>query len=357
MSSAARLLDANANRAREGLRVLEDLARFILDDAELTSELKHLRHALREALELLPIDRGVLLASRSTTTDVGTTIRTDAESRRGGPGDIASAAAGRLTEALRVLAEVSKSLGAADAAARFEQARYRAYTAEQRLVLALGRAGRQWRLCVLITAELCRRPWEQLAELALEAGADCLQLREKALDDAELLRRARRLRDITRAASASLIINDRPDIAILARADGVHLGQSDLSVHEVRALAGFALTVGVSTHTLAQARRAAADGADYCGVGPMFPSSTKSIADIAGPGFLREYLADSAAARVPHLAIGGITPGNIGELAAAGCRGVAVSSAVCAADDPRAACRAILARLPAPALSARDGRG
>ncbi|MCC6677491.1 MAG: thiamine phosphate synthase [Phycisphaerales bacterium] len=343
MTAHARILDANANRAREALRVLEDIARFALDDAGLSGELKELRHELQAVIESLPIDRGVLLASRATESDVGTSIHTAAEYRRDGLASVAGAAAGRVTEAFRCIAEFAKVLGAPDSAARVEQARYRAYSIEQRLLLAIGGARRQWRLCVLITESLCKAmPWDRVAEAALAGGADCLQLREKSLDGGELLRRARRLRAITRAAGASLIINDRPDIAMLSGADGVHVGQSDLSIRDVRALAGFTLRVGISTSGLDEARRAAADGADYCGVGPMFPTTTKDKPRLAGPAYLRDYLADPVSARVPHLAIGGVTPANAGELAVLGCRGLAVSSAVCGSADPRSACRELL---------------
>lgn len=347
MTAPARILDANANRAREALRVLEDIARFALDSAALSGELKSLRHELQAVLAALPIDRGVLLAARDAETDVGTAIHTQAEYRRDGLAAVAGAAAGRLTESLRSMAEMTKVIGAADAAARLEQLRYRAYTLEQRLLLALGGGTRQWRLCVLISESLCApRPWERVVEEALTGGADCIQLREKTLQDAELLRRARRLREITRAGGAALVVNDRADVAVIARADGVHLGQTDLDVHSVRAVTGFGLRIGVSTSRLAEAHRAAEAGADYCGVGPMFETSTKHKPEVAGPAYLREFLADPVSARMPHLAIGGITPGNIAELARAGCRGVAVSSAVCAAGDPAAVCRLLLEALP-----------
>lgn len=358
MTAEARILDANANRAREGLRVLEDIARFALDSAELSGELKSLRHELRAGLDALPIDRGVLLASRATETDVGTSIHTVGEYQRDGLPAIAGAAAGRLTESLRSMAEMAKALREPGVAARFEQARYRVYSVEQRLLLALGGPRRQWRLCVLITESLCRAmPWDRVAEAAIEGGADCVQLREKSLEGAELLRRARRLRAITRAGGASLVINDRPDIAVMSRADGVHVGQQDLAVKDIRGLAGFTISIGVSTSGMDEARRAAADGADSCGVGPMFPTSTKEKPRLAGPAYLREYLADPSTARIPHLAIGGINAANAGELALAGCLGVAVSSAVCEAQDPAAACREILGAMRARAGETARGAG
>ena len=156
----------------------------------------------------------------------------------------------------------------------------------------------------------------------------------------------RRGRGMCREHGAAGVINDRPDIAISAGADGVHVGQEDLPVGAVRKIAGMSLLVGVSTTSMAQAMRAAREGADVCGVGPMFATSTKHKPTIAGAAYLREYLAEPATAGVPHVAIGGITPENVGELGAAGCRGVAVSGAVCGAAEPGEVCREILRRLP-----------
>src|SRR5262249_3445094 len=137
-----------------------------------------------------------------------------------------------------------------------------------------------------------------------------------------------------RVRGVRVIVNDRVDLALLSGADGVHLGQSDLPVAEARRLAGARLLIGVSTANLDEARSAARQGADYCGVGPMFPTTTKDKPRISGPPYLREYLAAPVSARVPHLAIGGIAPGNVSDLVSAGCRGIAVSGSVCGATDP-----------------------
>jgi thiamine-phosphate pyrophosphorylase len=346
----ARLIDANLNRAREAARVLEDLARFVLGREDLARRAKTLRHDLASAGGALGLDALALAASRDVPGDVGTGLSLPSETTRTGAAHIARANASRLEEALRVLEECAKPASHAatadDAAPPFKRLRYVAYDLARDLLLSLGSpARRQWRLCVLLTESLCTLPWEQVAARALEGGADCLQLREKSLPDAELLRRARTLRDLTRANAAALVINDRVDLALLADADAVHLGQSDLSPLDARRLAGERLLIGVSTENLDQARAAASAGADLCGLGPMFPTSTKHKPRLAGPEYAAAYLADPALARVPHLAIGGITPENAGHLAALGVRGIAVSSAVCAAPRPDDACRALRAAL------------
>ncbi|MBN1491077.1 MAG: thiamine phosphate synthase, partial [Phycisphaerae bacterium] len=189
--NVARIIDANLNRAREALRVLEDYARFGLDDAAASKTLKRLRHALSAAEACWPIAERV--AARDTPRDVGTRIRTRREATRGSVADIVTAAAKRLTEALRVIEEYAK-LHDARTAATVEQIRYAAYEVEKRLVLAAARPlFDHVRLYVLITESLCRGPWLRTARQAIAGGADCLQLREKNLDDGELLRRARTL--------------------------------------------------------------------------------------------------------------------------------------------------------------------
>lgn len=334
MHDVLRIIDANANRSREALRVMEEAARFLLDDASLCEDLKNLRHDLATALlrfHALPLHRDVV-------GDVGTTIATDNEMSRAGVADVVIAAGKRLSESLRAMEEYGKVIDPAFAVS-IEAIRYRGYDLEKRLTLRLVCSQtRQWRLCVLITESLCNRSWQKVARASIEAGAECLQLREKNIDDRDLLQRARELVQIA-DHRASVVINDRADIALLAGADGVHLGQGDLSPQRVREIAGTRLIIGVSTSSLRQAEHALAEGADYCGVGPMFPSTTKQKKTIVGPDSLREYLRWD---RLPHLAIGGITVENINQLVEAGCRGIAVSAAVCQADDPAAVVSALL---------------
>ncbi|MEO0511864.1 MAG: thiamine phosphate synthase [Planctomycetota bacterium] len=339
MHEAFRIIDANANRAREAARVLEDTARFGLDNAELSGSAKALRHDLRAAIDGLGIPRDALIASRDTPGDVGTALSTDAEGGRVGLRGVAAAAASRLTEALRAIEESAKLLG--PGAAAIEAIRYRAYELERRLDAALVRSACRWRLCVLITQELCRaHAWHEVARRAVAGGADCLQLREKSLDGRELVSRARRLVELA-GGRAAVVVNDRVDVALAAAADGVHLGQGDLSVGDARRIGGDGLLVGVSASTVEQARDAVRDGADSLGVGAMFETRTKIKPSTAGPELLHAVAADPVAGSVPRLAIGGITAENAGVLGAGG-HGVAVSSAVCGSADPEAGCRSII---------------
>lgn len=346
MPSVLRILDANANRAREALRVMEEAARFLLNDESLCAALKNLRHDFSRTLAAVP----GLEENRDTPGDVGTTIKTASQHQRESIADVVIAAGKRLSEALRAIEEYGKTLGdiigAAGFSAIIERLRYQGYDIEQRLNRAMGSGLRkQWRLCVLLTRDLCTpHHWSHVLDECLAAGVDCIQVREKNTDAGWLLEHAKEVVARCRG-KASVIINDRPDVALLAGADGVHLGQTDLPCSEVRKIVGRQLLVGVSTSHIDQAKRAQQEGADYCGVGPMFPTTTKKKDHIVGPAYLRDYLAWN---QLPHLAIAGINAGNLPELIAAGVQGIAVSSAVCGAEDVRAAAQSLIPKTTLP---------
>jgi thiamine-phosphate pyrophosphorylase len=333
MSDVLRILDVNLNRARESLRVIEDHARFLLDDRDAAAGAKGMRHEIREIVEALGARE--LLAERDIAGDVGREVKTASEAARLDADDVLAAAFGRLSEAARAIAEYAK-LNSPPAVRLAERLRYAGYELEQRITTrgGLRRQFRNVRLYVIVTEALCRRPWLEAAEASVRGGAGCIQLREKSLPDGELLRRARALRALTRETGALLFVNDRPDIARLAQADGVHVGQTDLTVAEVRRIGGGALLVGKSTHTAEQIDAAIAEQPDYIAVGPMFESTTKPQNHVAGVDLLR-----TAAARteLPLVAIGGITPSRAAACTHAGAACVCACSAVISADDPHAA--------------------
>jgi thiamine-phosphate pyrophosphorylase len=340
---SARILDANANRAREALRTLEDYCRFVLDDALLSGELKSLRHDLTQALSVLP--SRVLLTSRDTVHDVGTTLSTPGEAQRTSLTAVVQAACKRLQEALRSLEEYGK-LHDPNLGRSLESLRYRAYTLEKALLGSLAARERlaHVRLYVLVSVATCAASMEWTVREALAGGAQAIQLREKNLADRELLQRARLLRKWTREAGALFIINDRPDLARLCEADGVHVGQDDLPVKEARRIVGSEMLVGVSTHNPEQLRQAVLDGADYVGVGPTFPSQTKDFESFAGLDYVR-YAA--SATSLPAFAIGGITLDNVDQVLACGMKRIAVGNAICAADDPQRVAAELRRRLDA----------
>lgn len=325
-----RILDSSANRAAEAIRVVEDYLRFALDDAHLSLLAKQIRHDLNTVLSSLPLSRR--LAARDTLHDVGTEISTETEQQRAGLSEVVAANFSRLQQSLRSLEEFTK-IEHADLSVALEQLRYRVYTlhraagithqSNERLAAA--------QLYVLIDGRENEASFRTWAAELVEAGVDVLQLRDKTLPDRELLQRARVLRDLTRDSSTLLIVNDRPDLAALAQADGVHVGQEELSVREVRQIVGVDALVGVSTHTIEQARQAVLDGANYIGVGPIFPSKTKDFDQLAGLNFAREVAAEIS---LPAFAIGGIHDGNLQQLLDTGVKRCAISAAVAGPAEP-----------------------
>ncbi len=182
----------------------------------------------------------------------------------------------------------------------------------------------------------------EIVQAALSGGVRLIQLREKEMPVRDYVALARRVRDLTAERGALLIINDRVDVALAVGADGVHLGQDDFPVPAAR-LIGADLIIGVSTHSVAEAVRAQAEGASYINIGPLFPTGTKRWEGAyLGVEGLREI---AAHVRVPFSVMGGIKRGHIPELLAAGARTVALVTAVTAAPDPEAAARELLAQI------------
>ncbi|MBN1393776.1 MAG: thiamine phosphate synthase [Pirellulales bacterium] len=328
-----RVIDAAANRAREGMRVVEDYARMVLDDRHLTELCKQFRHEMADGLASLSLHR--LLASRETQFDVGTTLGLPSEARRENLRDVLRANFSRLQEALRTLEEYGKLLDD-KLYSSAKRLRYDSYTLQRALEItdaSIERLARA-RLYILIDGRDSPEEFERLARSLIEAGVDALQLRDKRLGDRELLARARLLAAATRDSEALSIVNDRPDLAVLSGADGVHVGQDELTVKDARRIVGPDALVGVSTHTIEQARRAVLDGADYIGVGPVFPSETKRFEHFPGIELVR---AVSEEMRLPAFAIGGINRTNVAEVMAAGAARVVVGGAIVSADDPAAA--------------------
>ena len=338
-----RILDASANRAREGLRVVEDYARFVLDDPGLTRRLKEVRHRLAEALR--GFDPDLLIGARDTREDVGTHIMTPSEQVRENPRAVLSANFKRIAEALRTLEEYGKLVDVW-LSGRFEVLRYDVYTLEKLMLTAVHayRALGEAKLMVLVGGLPTLGDLIWIVGEALAGGADIIELREKNLADRELLARAREVRILTAQAKARFILNDRPDLARLAGADGVHVGQDDLSIRDTRRIVGTNLLIGVSTHDRAQLDAAILAGAGYVGVGPVFPSATKEFSEpeLAGLAFVR---AAAETTNIPWFAIGGITEENVARVLAAGATRIAVSAAVVRAERPRRAAARLKARL------------
>ena len=338
----ARLIDANLDRAREGLRGIEDWCRFGLDRQDLVIPLKDWRQQLGQ------LHADCYRQARSTATDPAAGLSHPAQQSRTDSTQVLKANASRVQEALRVIEEFART-GDAELARTAASVRYALYDHEVRILEACGRNLRlqrldRSRLCLITdpggsdcSAEMLKR-----VEMALATGVSLVQYRRKQGTDALRLQEARQLAELCQAHQALLIINDRIDLALLVNADGVHLGQDDLPHAAARQLMGPEKLIGRSTHRLAQLEQAQEEGADYLGVGAVYATATKADRTAAGLGWVRDA---SASARIPWFAIGGINGDNITEVLAAGASRVAVVSAIMGASDPAAAARQLLTQL------------
>lgn len=344
MREIYRILDANLNRAREALRVIEDCGRFVLNDPAITSMAKHYRSDLKELYDKLP--NAELLISRDTPSDHGTDLTSPSEPVRKDLQAVCSAACKRLTESLRTVEEYCKIV-APEQVLGVERMRYDAYTLEQRLGqrFFVGKRIGEVKVYALLSSCYCKAgSLRDVARATLAGGAGAIQLREKGTDDAVFLAMAAELRELTDETGTLLIINDRPDVAAMVGADGVHLGQQDLPIRESRRLLRPGAIIGRSCHSVQQAKEAINEGADYAALGPMFATNTKNRAPV-GPTLLEEFHAAFEQVPLPIVAIGGITPENVEEVRKRGAQCVAVCGAINAADDPKVATAEILEKM------------
>lgn len=200
-------------------------------------------------------------------------------------------------------------------------------------------------LYVILDPEVARgRALPDLLDAVLAGGCRLVQLRDKRMPLSDLYGVAKGLAERCRRAGALFIVNDRADLAIAVGAGGLHVGQDDLPAEAARRLIPAGMTLGVSTHDLAQARRALEAGADYVAVGSIYPTGSKTGFQLVGPELVRTVRPEIP---VPLVAIGGINADNAAPVVEAGADAVAVISAVCAAPDPEAATRRLIERLDA----------
>ncbi|UCF00026.1 MAG: thiamine phosphate synthase [Planctomycetota bacterium] len=337
--SVYRIIDANFNRAREAIRVIEEFCRFALNSAPLTQRAKQLRHELSACLQNLDADR--LIASRDSVGDVGIGQTVDSQLTRTELKDCFTAGCKRLTEALRVLSEMTQTINPS-VAETFEKLRFSAYTLEKDIVIFSEPAEKfkPVKLYVIISSNL---PADvlSLTHRCIAGGADCIQLRSKSIDDAQLFALAAEFVKICNDADVLSIINDRVDIAVAADADGVHLGQNDLPVEYTRKLQLTPLILGKSTHSVEQLRAACDELPTYVSLGPVFSTPTKPQAKPVGLDYVTQAVAILKDTGIAHVAIGGITLDNINKVLSAGAKAIAVCSAVTESADPTAACQAL----------------
>ena len=359
-SSIFRILDAAINRAGEGMRVVEDYVRMVVEDEHLSRQLKQLRHDLTQAT--ISIESESRIAARDTVGDVGCRIETESEYQRGDAAGKAARAAGgstgaasglvqanlaRAQQALRTIEEFSKTIDP-EMAKQVEQLRYRTYTIEKAVLTTVVSLQNFNRASVYVLIDGCSFAEQGDSNLAamvrqlVDAQADFIQLRDKTLTDKQLVLAGRVIADLVRRTPTRFIMNDRADLAVAAGANGVHLGQDDLEVADARRIVGAARTIGVSTHSILQARQAVLDGANYIGVGPVFESTTKNFDEHVGIKLIHEVVKEI---QLPAFAIGGINLENVSLIAEAGLSRIAVSAAVVRSSEPKSAVVALKQKL------------
>ncbi|HIS54855.1 TPA: thiamine phosphate synthase, partial [Candidatus Galligastranaerophilus gallistercoris] len=317
------------------LRVIEEIARFILSDAELSARLKTIRHELQKFFD---VEYDNLLDSRDTLNDVGCNIINP--DKKESLDSIFKANFKRVEEAFRVLNQY---------ASLDDSYRYRIYTIEKemrsKLKLDYKKIFLNDKKLYLVTNSDNFESDEIFLDrvaLSIKSGVDIVQLREKNTTSKRFIYLAQRIRELTSHFGAAFIVNDRVDIAKISNADGVHLGQDDIPVSYAREILGDNAIIGVSTHCPEHAKKAITDGADYIGVGPVFKTPTKPSKDPVGLEYVK-WAADNV--NIPFFAIGSIDTANIKEVVQAGAKRVAVIRAIMYADDIESNCKILKSAL------------
>jgi thiamine-phosphate pyrophosphorylase len=328
-----RILDANLDRAREGLRIIEEWCRFGLNNSSLAEECKKMRQ------ELATLHTWEIRQARDTPADVGTELSHPGEETRESIESLLQANLARIQEALRVLEEYG-NLYSSNMGSFCKNLRYRVYTLESHLLTS-----DRHKLLYKSPLYLVTSPSNNLLAIvddALRGGLTLVQYRDKGTDDNIRLAEAQQLRQLCHNYGALFIVNDRIDLALAVDADGVHLGQQDLPVAFAREILGNHKIIGRSTTNPDEMQSAIAEGADYIGVGPVYKTPTKAGKTPAGLKYV-EYAANNCP--IPWFAIGGVDLTNINDVTAAGGKRVAVVRAIMESEQPNVTVRQFLSCL------------
>lgn len=327
MKEMNRLLDANINRVSEGIRVVEDVARFVYNQKEFSKELREKRHYLRKLF--IEKDRD-FFNSRDTKRDVG--IEITKESQLDKKSNIKNIVVGnfkRIQEGLRSIEEISKISCDYSISKEVEALRYSFYNLEKEFMgslkpeIPLGLYG--------ITAENFsngRSNYEVVREM-INSGIKIVQYREKFKSLREKLEEAKILCELCKKNNVLFIVNDHVDIALMVDADGVHVGQEDMPVSEIRKILGANKIIGLSTHSVEDANRAILQDVDYIGVGPIFPTTTKDRTAV-GIEYM-DYVEKNI--NLPYITIGGIKESNLLEVVKKGAKRIALVSEIVGAEN------------------------
>lgn len=321
------IIDANLDRAREGLRVLEDWARFGLGENDCVAKIKNYRQILgKNHLE-------VYKQSRNHIEDQCKGLTHQEQMKRRTPEKIVSSNAGRVQEALRVIEEFSR-LNNHELSKIASEIRYEIYTLEIDL-LSLSKFKKAENILKENDLYVITDQKENLLEIIEEiliAGVKIIQHRFKTGNDKDHLQEAIQIKNLCKRYNSLFIINDRIDIALASNADGIHLGQDDLDLKTARKLLGCSKIIGISANNEIDISKALKDGCDYIGIGPVFESATKKDKKPIGFKNIKSLTKDL---NIPWFAIGGVTKNNISYLKSKGFRKFALVSQLMNSEDPK----------------------
>ena len=345
-----RIIDANINRTTEGLRVAEDIVRFVLDDDKLTPKLKHIRH------EIMKLLRDIRCEMRDVKGDIGAGRSTKSEGRRKDILDVFLANMKRAQESIRVFEELSK-LFDAKLGPKFKKLRFELYDIEQKAALKLKKKIKlDFNLYVITDPSFGRSHLDIMKAAAKpfdcaqgKGGVLAVQLRDKNMSKSEYLKTAKAMSKWAKSHGITFIVNDHIDIAKRSDADGVHVGQDirKSGYQEIREWQKKGKIIGISASNLKEALHAQRLGADYVGFGPVFGTPIKPGMKPLGIKALKKVM---KRVTIPIVAIGGINERNIRQVLAAGCRQIAVIRAVSGAKDIAKAAKELISTMKDSAL-------
>ncbi len=324
-----RILDANINRAREGIRVIEESLRFVFQKKEFAEKLRGLRHEVSHIPLVLKISSAKLFNCRESETDIG---KKRIESDRKDLQEIIASNFSRVEESVRVLEEYSRIINP-KATGKIKKIRFDLYALQKKIQLSLYRKNLAYMLgfYVITDEEIAGKSHAEIVSEAVKGGANTIQLRDKKSSDDKIYSEAKKIRSLIPQDEILFIVNDRVDIAVVSEADGVHLGKCDLPIYEARKMLGEDKIIGISCGNVEEAVKAEKLGADYVALGPIFPTNTKQ--DVPSPLGTRIIKEVKKRISIPVVAIGGIKEDNMKLVLEVGADSIAMISEVLRSDN------------------------
>ncbi|MBN2041458.1 MAG: thiamine phosphate synthase [Spirochaetes bacterium] len=341
------VIDANINRALEGIRVAEDCFRFISRNSRISAVLKQIRHDIADASKSFPAN--ILLGARNVEKDRQKFFNTQGEKDRKSVIDVVQSNLHRAMEAVRSIEELYKLVFPGSIDNPFQEIRFSLYSIEKDAVSTVSREAKRKYFnsslyAILDSSFVINEAYPETAKRMIKGGASVIQLRMKKKSMRNILKTAREISLICKDNDVLFIVNDFPEIAYLSDAGGVHLGQDDLKIEDVRSILPPDMIVGISTHSVEEAEAEFKNEPDYIAIGPVFDTNSKNNevlkgidTDIINHVIIKSY--------IPVVGIGGLTPERIKALKWAGLSGFAVISYLYKDDKIEDNCKRIVSSI------------